>query len=127
VRGTAGVSRQQAALGALLVLAAGSWVALMTASSRTLYVEPTDEAVSRASAARPSGLVAAALLLLLVLAASVLAGRRWMAVLALPGVLAGGWLLLAPGAHGAAFLSGLAGSLAAAAVSVWQACRTSPA
>lgn len=111
-----GRGRRATAVPVLLVLGAASWAVLMRASFRTLYVEPTDEAVPRAAAARPGGLVAAAALVLLVLSAAGVAGRRWVAVLALPGVLAGGWLPFAPDAHGAAFLYGLAGSLVAVVV-----------
>ena len=100
----------------LLAFAAGSWAVLMRASFRTLYVEPTDEAISRAAAARPLGIVAATLLVVFVLAAAAVAGRRWLMVLALPGAVAGGWLILAPDAHGAAFLYGVAATLLAVVV-----------
>jgi hypothetical protein len=104
----------------LLGLAVVSWAELMRASFRTLYVEPTDEAVARAAAARPAGLVAALILVVLVLAAAGLARRRWLGLLAVPGVLAG-VALLDPQTHGAAYLLGLVGSLAAVAVVSWRA------
>lgn len=117
-----GSGRLRTALLALLLgLAAAAWAVMMQASFRTLYVEPTDEAVSRAALARPGGIVAAALVVVLVLSAAALVRRSWVAVLALPGVLAGGWLVLAPDAHGAAFLYGLGGSVIAMVVAAVRA------
>lgn len=88
----------------------------MHASFRNLYVEPTDEAISRAATARPSGIVAAVLLVVFVLSAAAVVRRPWLVVLALPGAFAGGWLVLAPTSHGAAFLYGVGGSLVALVV-----------
>ena len=45
--------------------------------------------------------------------AAAISKQRWLAVLGLPGVLAGGWLLLAPSSHGAALTYDLIGSLLA--------------
>ena len=106
------VRRRRASASAILLLGAAlSWAEMMRASFRTLYVEPTDEAVARAAAARPAGVLAAVLLVAFVLSAAAVVRRPWVMVLALPGALAGGWLLLVPDAHGAAFLYGLGASL----------------
>ena len=115
---------RRAAVALLLVLAAAAWVVLLRDASRNLYVEPTDAAVARASGARPAGIVASVALIVLVAAAAALSGRRWVAVMALPGVLAGGWLLLAPSSHGAALMYALAGSLVAVAVAAVAGSRS---
>lgn len=123
--GVDGTGRLRTALPALLLgSAAVSWAAMMRASFRTLYVEPTDEAVSRAAMARSAGIVAAVLVVVLVLTAAALVRRPWVAVLALPGALAGGWLVLVPHAHGAAFLYGLGGSLIAVVVTAARVSAT---
>lgn len=76
----------------LLVLIVPVWVLLSQAASKNFYFE-------------------------LAGAASVLSGRRWLIVLGLPGVLAGGWFLFAPSSHhGAALLYFLGGSVVAAVV-----------
>ena len=47
-------------------------------------------------------------------------------VLALPGAVAGGWLILAPDAHGAAFLYGVAATLLAMVVAAKTGPRAGP-
>ncbi len=106
------VGRRGALVCALLGLAA-VWVLLIQAAFRNVYIEPTDQAVTQAAAARPAGILAAVALVALAAAAAAISKQRWLAVLGLPGVLAGGWLLLAPSSHGAALTYDLIGSLLA--------------
>ncbi len=115
--GVLAVGRRLALVCVLLGLVV-AWVLLMQAAYRNSYIEPTDLAVTRAAAARPAGVLAALVLVGLAAAAAAVSGRRWLAVLGLPGVLAGGWFLLAPSSHGAALMYALIGSVLALVVVV---------
>lgn len=85
----------------------------MRAAYAGLYIEPTDAAMGRVAAARLPGIAASAALVAITGGLAALSGRPWLAVLGLPGVLAGGWLVLSPSSHGAAFLYGLGASVVA--------------
>jgi len=91
VSGVAVFRGTRAVVTLVLVLIVPVWVLLSQAASKNFYFE-------------------------LAGAASVLSGRRWLIVLGLPGVLAGGWFLFAPSSHGAALLYFLVGSVVAAVV-----------
>lgn len=112
------VMRRRAVATFLLLGLAASWFVLMGATFRNLYVEPTDVAITQAAAARPAGMLAAAVQVSLALAVVWAVRDRWLAVLGLPGLLAGGWLLLAPTSHGEAWSYALLSTVPAIAVAV---------
>ena len=109
-------TRRRVVTALLLVGLAASWFVLMGTTFRNVYVEPTDVAIARAAAARPAGMLAAAAQMSFAVAAAWAARDRWLVVLGLPGLLAGGWLLLAPSSHGQAWTFAFLSSVPALAV-----------
>ena len=112
------VTRCRALLAFLVLGLVASWFVLMGTTFRNIYVEPTDVAMAQAAAARPAGVLAAAVQVSFAVAVAWAARDRWLAVLGLPGLLAGGWLLLAPSSHGEAWSYALLSSVPALAVVV---------
>ena len=112
------VTRRRVVVAFLVLGLAASWFVLMGTTFRNIYVEPTDEAVAQAAAARPAGVLAAAVQVSLAAVVAWAARDRWLAVLGLPGLLAGGWLLLVPPSHGEAWSYALLSSVPALAVVV---------
>lgn len=104
---------------ALALAGMTAWVRMETAAGNGWSLEPaSDRAIAAAAAARIPGIVWA---MALVAAAVALAGatrRRWLAVLALPGVVVALLLLFAPRSNGSAFFYGLVTSLVAVMVAV---------
>ena len=117
------VTRRRVVVALLLLGLVASWFVLMGTTSRNVYVEPTDVAMTQAAAARPAGMLAAGVQMSLAVAVAWAARDRWLVVLGLPGLLAGGWLLLAPSSHGAAWTFAMLSSVPALAVVVFRAVR----
>lgn len=117
------VTRRRVVVALLLLGLVASWLVLMGTTSRNVYVEPTDVAMTQAAAARPAGMLAAGVQMSLAVAVAWAARDRWLVVLGLPGLLAGGWLLLVPSLHGAAWTFALLSSVPALAVVVFRAVR----
>lgn len=117
------VTRRRIVVAFLLLGLVASWFVLMGTTFRNVYVEPTDVAMTQAAAARPAGMLAAAVQLSLSVAVAWAARDRWLVVLGLPGLLAGGWLLLVPSSHGAAWTFALLSSVPALAVAVLRTVR----
>lgn len=117
------VTRHRIVVTFLLLGLVASWFVLMATTSRNVYVEPTDLAMRQAAAARPAGMLAATVQVSLAVAVAWATQDRWIVVLGLPGLLAGGWLLLVPSSHGAAWTFALLSSLPALAVAVFRAVR----
>ena len=112
------VTRRWAVVALLLLGLAASWFALMGTTYRNIYVEPTDVAMAQAAAARPAGVISAVVQVFLAVGVAWAARLPWLALLGLPGLLAGGWLLLAPSSHGEAWSYALFSSVPALAVVV---------
>lgn len=117
------VTRRRIVVALLLLGLVASWFVLMGTTFRNVYVERTDVAMTQAAAARPAGMLAAALQMSVAVAVAWAARDRWLVVLGLPGLLAGGWLLLVPSSHGAAWTFALLSSVPALAVAVFRAVR----
>jgi hypothetical protein len=96
-------------MGALVVVVlASSWFVMMRAARRAMYFEPTAEALARAAESRSEGLRSALVLVVAAAALAVVARRSWLVLLAIPGLVTGAALAVAPRA--AAFLIGLVGT-----------------
>lgn len=117
------VTRHRVVVAFLLLGLVASWFVLVGTTFRNVYVEPTDVAMARAAAARPAGMLAAAVQLSFAAALAWAARDRWLVVLGLPGLMAGGSLLLVPSSHGAAWTLALLSSVPALAVVVLMAVR----
>jgi hypothetical protein len=112
------VTYRRATTACLVLGLTASWFALMGTTFGNIYVEPTDVAIAAAAAARPAGLLAATVEVVLAVAVAWSSRNRWLVVLGLPGLLAGGWLLLDPSSHGQAWTYALLSSVPALAVSL---------
>ena len=117
------VTRRRAVVAFLSLGLVASWFMLVKTTFRNVYVEPTDVAMAQAAAARPAGMLAAAVQMSLAVAVAWAARDRWLVVLGLPGLLAGGWLLVVPSSHGAAWTFALLSSVPALAVAAFRVVR----
>jgi hypothetical protein len=117
------VTRRRATTACLVLGLTASWFALMGATFGNIYVEPTDVAIAAAAAARPAGVLAASVEVVLAAAVAWSCRERWLVLLGLPGVLAGGSLLLDPSSHGSAWTYALLSIVPALAVAVFLVLR----
>lgn len=117
------VARRRAVVALVSLGLVASWFALVGTTFRGVYVEPTDVAMAKAAAARPAGILASAVQMFLAVAVAWAASDRWLVVLGLPGLLAGGSLLAVPSSHGAAWTLALLGSVPAVAVAAFRLAR----
>jgi hypothetical protein len=101
---------------ALCALAVVAWVFLMQAAYASFYIEPTDDARARAQAAVQPGITAAGALVAVAAAIALVSRRPLMAVVGLPGLVAGSIFIFVQDSASSTLVYGFLGTFIAAIV-----------